>query len=170
MSNAYGKKNFSTASNLENTSLLLSTNTTTSLAPVQVLEAVGLVAVIVGSVILNGLVCGVVWRTKPLRRRPTNIFILNLAISNALVALCVIPFSLQAVLKKAWEHSAVFCQVTFTLLKTLCVVLSFVLVIKVAPRTYLRRRPTKQQVDAVNSFYLRLSSYRIFDTFWKFLL
>lgn len=83
------------------------------LSSVQVLEVFGLIVVIVVSVILNGLVCSVVCRTKSLRKLTTSIFIVNLAISNALVALCIIPFSVQAVIEKAWKHSNIFCQVSF---------------------------------------------------------
>ena len=81
---------------------------------VRLLEGFGLTFVLVVSLMLNLSVCGIIWKTKPLRNKPTNTFVANLCIANLLLTACVIPFSLATIIHD--EHGAysrsILCQVT----------------------------------------------------------
>ncbi|GAB6024995.1 receptor [Chamberlinius hualienensis] len=65
----------------------------------------------------NGLVCLVVLR-KPLMRTARNIFIINLAISDLLLCLFTMPFSLAEILLKTWTMSEFMCKLVITLQAT----------------------------------------------------
>lgn len=77
----------------------------------KIIEGTALVIVIFTSLVLNFSVAFVIWRNKNLRRRTTNIFILNLVISNALMSVFVMPFSFYALLKQAWILGETLCKV-----------------------------------------------------------
>lgn len=74
-------------------------------------QEVLLVFVIAASVILNFSVVYVICRNKHLRKITTNIFILNLVISNALMAIFVMPLSLATFIKLGWSIDSLLCKV-----------------------------------------------------------
>lgn len=71
-----------------------------------------LVFVIAASIILNFSVVFVICRNNHLRRRTTNIFILNLVISSALMAIFVMPLSLAAFIRLGWNVDSVLCKIS----------------------------------------------------------
>lgn len=88
------------------------TSKPTSLQSVEIFEAICLIIFIITSLLLNISICTVIWRSKLLRKRTTNIFIVNLAISNSLIALFIMPFSCRAVIVQVWDYGHVFCTVS----------------------------------------------------------
>lgn len=77
-----------------------------------VAQEVLLVFVIAASIILNFSVVYVICRNKHLRKITTNIFILNLVISNALMAIFVMPLSLATSINKlGWNVDSMLCKV-----------------------------------------------------------
>ena len=74
-------------------------------------QEVLLVIVIASSIILNFSVVFVICRNKHLRKITTNIFILNLVISNALMAIFVMPLSLASFIKLGWSIDSLLCKV-----------------------------------------------------------
>ena len=76
-----------------------------------VTQEVLLVFVIASSIILNFSVVFVICRNKHLRKITTNIFILNLVISNALMAIFVMPLSLASFIKLGWSIDSLLCKV-----------------------------------------------------------
>ena len=74
-------------------------------------QEVLLVFVIASSIILNFSVVFVICRNKHLRKITTNIFILNLVISNALMAIFVMPLSLASFIKLGWSIDSLLCKV-----------------------------------------------------------
>lgn len=81
-------------------------------AAMNTLQEVLLVLVIVSSIVLNFSVVFVICRNKHLRMRTTNIFILNLVLSNALMAIFVMPLSLAAFIRLGWNVDSVLCKVS----------------------------------------------------------
>ena len=77
-----------------------------------IVEEVLLVFVIAASIILNFSVVFVICRNKQLMKRTTNIFILNLVISNALMAIFVMPLSLATFIRLDWSVNSVLCKVS----------------------------------------------------------
>lgn len=78
----------------------------------QIVQEVLLIFVIVSSIFLNFSVVCVICRNKHLRKRTTNIFILNLVISNALMAIFVMPLSLATFINLGWIVQPVLCKVS----------------------------------------------------------
>ena len=82
-------------------------------AQVRLLEGSGLTLVLLLSLLLNLSVCGIIWRTRQLRNKPTNTFVANLCIANLLLTACVIPFSLTTVIQdQHGGYTHILCQVT----------------------------------------------------------
>lgn len=77
-----------------------------------IVQEVLLAFVIAASIILNFSVVFVICRNKHLRKRTTNIFILNLVISNALMAIVVMPFSLASFVRLGWHVNVALCKVS----------------------------------------------------------
>lgn len=80
---------------------------------VRILEGFGLTLVFFISLMLNISVCVIIWTTKPLLAKPSNILVGNLCIANLLLTACGIPFSLVTIIKDqhdAYSHS-ILCQV-----------------------------------------------------------
>ena len=94
--------------------LTMPNNTTMGLgAQVRLLEGSGLTLVLLLSLLLNLSVCGIIWRTRQLRNKPTNTFVANLCIANLLLTACVIPFSLATVIQdQHGGYTHILCQVT----------------------------------------------------------
>ena len=92
-------------------------------------EAVVLVLVIISSLLANCLVFCVFYR-RPLLLTMSNRFVLNLAVSNFLMAMLIMPCTLIAVLKVDWSPGTVMCQVlgTVTLLLIICGILTLLLI------------------------------------------
>lgn len=78
-----------------------------------IVQEVLLVFVIASSIFLNFSVVYVICRNKHLRKRTTNIFILNLVISNALMAIFVMPLSLATFINLGWNVHPVLCKVSW---------------------------------------------------------
>ena len=76
-----------------------------------VAQEVLLVFVIAAAIILNFSVVYVICRNKNLRKITTNIFILNLVVSNALMAIFVMPLSLATFIKLGWNIDSTLCKV-----------------------------------------------------------
>ena len=91
-------------------------NNSTSLglgSRVRISEGFGLTLVLFVSLVLNLSVCFIIWTTKPLLAKPSNILVGNLCIANLLLTACGIPFSLVTIIKDqhdAYSHS-ILCQV-----------------------------------------------------------
>ena len=91
-------------------------NNSTSLglgSRVRISEGLGLTLVLFISLVLNLSVCFIIWTTKPLLAKPSNILVGNLCIANLLLTACGIPFSLVTIIKDqhdAYSHS-ILCQV-----------------------------------------------------------
>ena len=79
----------------------------------QIIQEFILVLVIASSIVLNFSVVFVIFRNKHLRKRTTNIFILNLVFSNALMAMFVMPLSLAALVRLGWKFNKTLCKVRF---------------------------------------------------------
>lgn len=88
-----------------------STTVSTLKAP-EIIEATCLALFVLASLFLNISVSSVILKSKLLRRRTTNIFIINLAISNILITLLIMPFSCRAILVKTWDYGQLFCTVS----------------------------------------------------------
>ncbi|EDO37009.1 predicted protein, partial [Nematostella vectensis] len=79
------------------------------------------IIVITFSVTLNITVSAVIMRNKHLRKRTTNIFIVNLSVSNSFIALFIIPLSYRGVVHRNCTYGNVFCTVNGMLCITLLV-------------------------------------------------
>ena len=77
-----------------------------------VVQEILLVFVMAAAIILNSSVVFVICRNKHLRKRTTNIFILNLVISNMLMAVLVMPLSLAALVRLRWNLNTLLCRVS----------------------------------------------------------
>ena len=64
------------------------------------------------ALIMNFLVCLVVYRSKELRRHISSVFIVNLAICDFMMALFAMPFSFGAVIADQWPFGSFMCQIT----------------------------------------------------------
>lgn len=74
-------------------------------------QEVFLVFVIAAAIVLNFSVVYVICRNKHLRKITTNIFILNLVVSNALMAIFVMPLSLVTFKRLGWTIDSSLCKV-----------------------------------------------------------
>uniref|UniRef100_T1IW42 G-protein coupled receptors family 1 profile domain-containing protein n=1 Tax=Strigamia maritima TaxID=126957 RepID=T1IW42_STRMM len=75
------------------------------------------VVLIICGALGNGLVCLVVIR-KPQMRTPHNVFIINLAVSDLLLCLVTMPFTLVEILLKVWPLGLVMCKLVSALQAT----------------------------------------------------
>ncbi|XP_036101762.1 D(1B) dopamine receptor [Molossus molossus] len=80
------------------------------LGPAQVVIAGLLILLIVWTLLGNVLVCAAIVRSRHLRAKMTNIFIVSLAVSDLLVALLVMPWKAVAEVAGYWPFGA-FCDV-----------------------------------------------------------
>ena len=62
------------------------------------------------ALVMNFLVCLVVYRSKELRRHISSVFIVNLAICDFLIAIFAMPYSFGAVVAQNWPFGAFWCQ------------------------------------------------------------
>ncbi|XP_032233165.1 5-hydroxytryptamine receptor 1D [Nematostella vectensis] len=108
---------------LENASYHDTRNATdfSSLDSLSLFEAASAIIVITFSVTLNITVSAVIMRNKHLRKRTTNIFIVNLSVSNSFIALFIIPLSYRGVVHRNCTYGNVFCTVNGMLCITLLV-------------------------------------------------
>ena len=91
-----------------------STSNEMILGAVRTVEGIGLSLIMTVSVCLNTAVCGIIWKTPSLRRKPTNVFVSNLCISNLVMTLFVMPFSIATIIRA--KHGALntaACEVRF---------------------------------------------------------
>lgn len=80
------------------------------LGPAQVVTAGLLILLIVWTLLGNVLVCAAIVRSRHLRAKMTNIFIVSLAVSDLFVALLVMPWKAVAEVAGYWPFGA-FCDV-----------------------------------------------------------
>ncbi|KAM7155260.1 D(1B) dopamine receptor isoform 2-T6 [Molossus nigricans] len=80
------------------------------LGPAQVVIAGLLILLIVWTLLGNVLVCAAIVRSRHLRAKMTNIFIVSLAVSDLFVALLVMPWKAVAEVAGYWPFGA-FCDV-----------------------------------------------------------
>ncbi|KAL2779995.1 D(1B) dopamine receptor [Daubentonia madagascariensis] len=80
------------------------------LGPAQVVTASLLTLLIIWTLLGNVLVCAAIVRSRPLRAKMTNIFIVSLAVSDLFVALLVMPWKAVAEVAGYWPFGA-FCDV-----------------------------------------------------------
>ena len=66
----------------------------------------------VAALVMNFLVCLVVYRSKELRRQISSVFIVNLAICDFMMAVFAMPYSFGAVLSDGWPFEPFWCQAT----------------------------------------------------------
>nr|XP_008272367.1 D(1B) dopamine receptor [Oryctolagus cuniculus] len=78
--------------------------------PTQVVTASLLTLLIVWTLLGNVLVCAAIMRSRHLRAKMTNVFIVSLAVSDLLVALLVMPWKAVAEVAGYWPFGA-FCDV-----------------------------------------------------------
>lgn len=79
---------------------------------VRIVEGTALSLVLLVSLLLNITVIGIVWKHKTLHSKPANIFVANLCVSNLVMMVLVVPFSLITVfLNKHGAYSKAACQV-----------------------------------------------------------
>lgn len=64
------------------------------------------------ALVMNFLVCLVVYRSKELRKHISSVFIVNLAICDFIMALFAMPFSIGAIIAQQWPFGDFMCQVT----------------------------------------------------------
>ncbi|XP_008059284.2 D(1B) dopamine receptor [Carlito syrichta] len=80
------------------------------LGPAQVVTAGLLTLLIIWTLLGNVLVCAAIVRSRPLRTKMTNVFIVSLAVSDLFVALLVMPWKAVAEVVGYWPFGA-FCDV-----------------------------------------------------------
>lgn len=78
----------------------------------RMVQEIFLVVAIAAAVVLNSSVVFVICRNKQLRKRTTNIFILNLVVSNMLMAVFVMPLSLATLIEFQWNIDTLLCRVS----------------------------------------------------------
>ena len=67
------------------------------------------------AVIGNLLVCFAILANKKLRSKPTNLFLLSLAVSDFLTSVIAMPFDIESlILQGGWKHGAVMCLAFLT--------------------------------------------------------
>lgn len=76
------------------------------------LFGVSVVLMIITSLIMNFLVCFVVYRDRLLRHQFSSVFIVNLAICDLLMALLAMPFSFGALVYSSWPFGGVACHLS----------------------------------------------------------
>lgn len=72
--------------------------------------ALSLFFMTLAALVMNFLVCLVVYRSKELRRHISSVFIVNLAICDFLIAVFAMPYSFGAVLADEWPFGRFWCQ------------------------------------------------------------
>ncbi|XP_029804542.1 D(1B) dopamine receptor [Suricata suricatta] len=82
----------------------------TPLGPAQVITAGLLTLLIVWTLLGNVLVCAAIVRSRHLRAKMTNVFIVSLAVSDLFVALLVMPWKAVAEVAGYWPFGA-FCDI-----------------------------------------------------------
>lgn len=76
---------------------------------VRVFIAVCLSIIIAGSFLGNTLVC-IAFKVNENLRVVSNYFILNLAISDLVTTICVMPFDLDIIKRRSWTHGEPMCE------------------------------------------------------------
>ena len=72
-----------------------------------------LIAVV--AVVGNLLVCFAILTNRSLRRKPTNLLLLSLAVSDLLTATIAMPFDIESLFRQGgWKHGAVMCVAFLT--------------------------------------------------------
>ncbi|EDO31716.1 predicted protein [Nematostella vectensis] len=64
------------------------------------------------AVVMNFLVCLVVYRSKELRRHISSVFIVNLAVCDFMMSIFAMPYSFGAVVVNHWPFGNFWCQTT----------------------------------------------------------
>lgn len=62
------------------------------------------------ALVMNFLVCLVVYRSKELRKHISSVFVVNLAICDFFMAVFAMPYSFGAVIANRWPFGAFWCQ------------------------------------------------------------
>ena len=77
--------------------------------------ATGYILISAVAVIGNLLVCFAILANKSLRSKPTNLFLLSLAVSDFLTSAIAMPFDIESLLLQGgWKHGAVLCLAFLT--------------------------------------------------------
>ena len=77
--------------------------------------ATGYILIAAVAVIGNLLVCFAILANKKLRSKPTNLFLLSLAVSDFLTSVIAMPFDIESlILQGGWKHGAVMCLAFLT--------------------------------------------------------
>ncbi|EDO49789.1 predicted protein, partial [Nematostella vectensis] len=109
---------------------------------VSIIQAVAMIAMIVVSVLANGVVCHCIIKTHSLHTI-TNSFIFNLAATDfCLSALCM-PFALVSCITKQWVFGKTVCVVSGFLLSMLCIASILTLVLVAIDRFMAIKYPLK---------------------------
>lgn len=66
----------------------------------------------VAALVMNFLVCLVVYRSKELRKHISSVFIVNLAICDFMMAIFAMPYSFGSVILNRWPFGNFWCQTT----------------------------------------------------------
>ena len=74
--------------------------------------ALTLLAMTLAALVMNFLVCLVVYRSKELRRQISSVFVVNLAVCDFMMAVFAMPYSFGAVLANSWPFGHFWCQTT----------------------------------------------------------
>ena len=73
------------------------------------------ISIAVVAVVGNFLVCFAILTNRSLRRKPTNLLLLSLAVSDLLTAAIAMPFDIESLFRQGgWKHGAVMCVAFLT--------------------------------------------------------
>ena len=73
------------------------------------------ISIAVVAVVGNLLVCFAILTNRSLRRKPTNLLLLSLAVSDLLTAAIAMPFDIESLFRQGgWKHGAVMCVAFLT--------------------------------------------------------
>ena len=73
------------------------------------------ISIAVVAVVGNVLVCFAILSNRSLRRKPTNLLLLSLAVSDLLTAAIAMPFDIESLFRQGgWKHGAVMCVAFLT--------------------------------------------------------
>lgn len=72
--------------------------------------ALSLFLMTLAALVMNFLVCLVVYRSKELRRHISSVFIVNLAVCDFFMAVFAMPYSFGAILADEWPFGGFWCQ------------------------------------------------------------
>ena len=111
----------------------------------------------------NVLVCFAIYCDKDLRQQISNIFLFNLAVTDLLTVVVVIPFCIAAILRGGWTFGEQWCQATAFVYYSLAIVGLETLALISWDRFYAVFYPLKYRI---NMTYKRVNVGLVFAWIW----